>query len=71
MGLPRPKKEDAQKREILEIFQKLSCTLDILTNLNFTPKYTNEPAKIITNVSTINVEEKIPIFISDQNRLAP
>jgi len=35
------------------------------------PKYNNEPAKIITNVSTINVEEKIPIFVSNQNRLAP
>ncbi len=71
LGLPKPKKEDSLKKEILEIYQELSYTLDVLTNLNFTPKLSDQPAKIIHNVSTIHVEEKIPIFVNNELMMAP
>jgi U3 small nucleolar ribonucleoprotein component len=43
-------------------------TLDQLSNLNFTPKPFMDEVKIVKNVSTIKLEEKIPIYMSDKNQ---
>lgn len=37
LNIPKVKKEDTLKKEILELYQDLSFKLDVLTNLSFTP----------------------------------
>jgi U3 small nucleolar RNA-associated protein MPP10 len=60
------------KKEIELLFKKLCYNLDSLSNLNFTPKpYLNEKANIVSNVASIQREEKIPIFVSNAQLKAP
>ncbi len=55
------------RKEVDLLYKKLSYYLDNLSNLSFTPKPFTEEAKIIKNVSSIKLEEKIPIFMSKAN----
>lgn len=52
-------------------FKTLSYTLDNLSNLSFTPKPFMEKINITTNVPSIKLEEKIPIFVSEKMQKAP
>jgi U3 small nucleolar RNA-associated protein MPP10 len=63
--------KDPAKLEIETLFKKLCYNLDILSNLSFVPKALTEPAQVVSNVSAINMEERIPLFMSNANRKAP
>ena len=71
MGVKLPGKDDELKTEIGMLFKKLCYNLDVLSNFNFTPKPTTDSAKINTNVPSIRLEEKTPIFVSDRQTKAP
>ena len=70
MGINNSKDEESIK-EIELLYKKLSYNLNVLSNLNFTPKPYMESAKILANVASIKLEEKTPIFFSDKQQLAP
>ena len=70
MGISNSKDEELIK-EVELLYKKLSYNLDVLSNLNFTPKPHLESAKILTNVASIKLEEKTPMYFSDKQQLAP
>ena len=57
--------------EIDGLFKTLCYNLDALTNYHFTPKPAAPTLEITTDVAAIEIEEKIPMHVSDATRLAP
>ena len=65
--------EKAQKLydEITGIWNDLSSKLDAMSNYHFTPKPVVDDIQIKSNVSSIQMEEVLPMGVSVQSRLAP
>ena len=66
--------QDALKKkhaEIDELMSLLDSRLNALTNFHYTPRAPKEELSIISNVSTLQVEEITPAATSDVSRLAP
>ncbi|RKP36934.1 U3 small nucleolar ribonucleo protein complex, subunit Mpp10, partial [Dimargaris cristalligena] len=56
---------------IAAISQRLHHTLDSLTSFHFKPQFKELNVKVITNASTIKMEEVLPVFANDAVQLAP
>ena len=57
--------------EITGIWNDLSSKLDAMSNYHFTPKPVVDDIQIKSNVSSIQMEEVLPMGVSMQSRLAP
>jgi U3 small nucleolar RNA-associated protein MPP10 len=57
--------------EITGIWNELSSKLDAMSNYHFTPKPVVEDIQIKSNVSSIQMEEVLPMGVSAASRLAP
>jgi len=71
MKITGPSKDDDVVKECEMLYKQLSYNLDVLSNLNYTPKPSFLPVKIVANVASIKLEDKTPIFMSDKKQLAP
>ena len=60
-----------KEKEIFLLWKKLSTHLDSLTNFHFTPKPKFDEMEIRKNVSSIQMEEVIPMGISTEAAAAP
>ena len=57
--------------EITGIWNELSSKLDAMSNYHFTPKPVVEDIQIKSNVSSIQMEEVLPMGVSAASRFAP
>jgi hypothetical protein len=62
---------DEEHKEIEELFKKLCHKLDSLSNFNYTPRRLNDELKVISNVPAIQMEEIVPVSMSEAAVLAP
>lgn len=65
------KDENPLHKEIKDKMRKLFVQLDSLCNFNYIPKAANSEIKVINNLPAINVEEAIPVAVSDATLVAP
>ena len=68
-----PGEEAARKKEeeILVLWKKLNHHLDALSNFHYTPKPKVKEMEVRTNVSAIQMEEVIPMGVSQASAVAP
>ena len=57
--------------EISGIWDELSSKLDAMSNYHFTPKPVVDDIQIKSNVASIQMEEVLPMGVSEASRLAP
>ena len=73
LGAAAVGEEEANKKEqaIYLLWKKLSSELDALTNFHYTPKPKLDEMKVRKNVSSIQMEEVIPMGVSSESAAAP
>ena len=73
LGAAAPGEEAARKKEeeILVLWKKLNHQLDALSNFHYTPKPKVKEMEVRTNVSAIQMEEVIPMGVSQASAVAP
>lgn len=73
LGAAAPGEEAARKQEeeIVVLWKKLNYKLDALSNFHYTPKPKVKEMEIRSNVSAIQMEEVIPMGVSNAAAVAP
>ena len=66
-----PDKLLKEHEEINRLYQKLVNKLDALSNFHYTPKLKHEELVVVGNTASIEMEEAVPLTVSEGSRLAP
>lgn len=71
MGVKDDDAEVAKRQEVEALFAKVCNRLDMLSNFHFTPKVAVDEIQIKPNVAAIQMEETIPMGVSEEQTSAP
>jgi len=71
LGVDKENKLEIQHKEIQSLFDRLSSKLDSLSHFNFVPKQMKQDVRVIPNVAAIQMEEVLPVSVSQSRVLAP
>eukprot|EP00802_Teleaulax_amphioxeia_P014668 Tamp_14741.p1 GENE.Tamp_14741~~Tamp_14741.p1 ORF type:complete len:461 (-),score=157.96 Tamp_14741:222-1568(-) len=71
LGVKDDDVEAAKRQEVEALFAKVCNRLDALSNFHFTPKVVADEIAIKPNVPAIQMEEKIPMGVSEEQVTAP
>jgi U3 small nucleolar RNA-associated protein MPP10 len=71
LGVKDDDVEAAKRQEVEALFAKVCNRLDALSNFHFTPKVVADEIAIKPNVPAIQMEEKIPMGVSQEQVTAP
>jgi len=71
LGVKDDDAEVAKRLEVEALFAKVCNRLDMLSNFHFTPKVAVEEIQIKPNVAAIQMEETLPMGVSEEQTSAP